>query len=115
MKLRFDGKEVRAITLEKAKVQHVIRLQEETGMSMAEISKAANKADVLNVVLMGYLTRWNMGLEPSFTDMLENWTLEEIGEPVVEPGDKKRAAEAEGKQSEDPQQSETPADDETTG
>lgn len=111
MKMRVDGHDLVAKSLDTARGRDLIELQRQTGYSMEKLQAAVEEADIIAVYMTAFFTLHNAGFSHRWEDLLDRPMTD--FEPIPEPIDAARQS-AEGEQEdEDPQSPSTdsPADD----
>jgi len=103
--LKIHGKELLVKPLNKCRNADIIEFQRQSGMKMSDITE---HTDFLAQCVVSFLTQHNAGFKVKWDDIL-NGTPEDIGEYVADPIDEAR--EGEGKEDENPSQTETPMSD----
>lgn len=86
MKLIVNGHTLRVITPERARNRDLIRLQEQSGLKLADLRTVHERSDLHATLLLSWLTQANAGMEPDYDEMMDGGSAA-IGEIVLEPGD----------------------------
>jgi hypothetical protein len=93
-KITWDGRTLKAVPLNKAKLTHIMALQLESGLSMAQMQELGKKSELFGVASTIYLSQRTAGIfEP--WNRIADLPLEELGggfQIELEPGDRAQEA-----------------------
>ncbi len=96
-----DGTEIPYVRLADARLDHVMKLQRETGWPMAEIVRQASENDAITAALAYWLGMMRAGRKPPKWDEIMGMSLSDFGDVIEEPGDDADADAAEDGQGKD--------------
>jgi hypothetical protein len=82
-----DGTEIPYLRLADARLDHVVKLQRETGWPMAEIVRQASENDAITAALAYWLGMMKAGRKPPKWDDIMSMSLSDFGDVIPEPGD----------------------------